>query len=872
MQCHPGPCPPCNIVLEMDCHCHKERKAVRCSAINKPATGAAATLPVSELLSCGQACAKTLGCGLHECSRPCHDGDCGSCEEERTKVCFCGADSVVEACGVRPAMDRSPCAKPGADEAWTGEFSCGKACQVKYDCGNHTCTSSTCHPHDSSAPPCPFSPERVSTCPCGQTPLDALLPAPRASCTSRIPTCAQTCPRILNCGHQCTRPCHAGECGSCMAPVTVTCRCAATTVRRACGERRPDGSELGEMLCERVCKALRSCNKHECNRKCCPLAWQEANKAQKGRNRGRQQDQFELEADPLGLHACSHACGKKQSCGQHACPNLCHRGPCPPCLLAGFDEVVCHCGSTVAMPPLPCNFVIDCRAPCIRPSVCGHPQMPHACHETAECPPCPHLVSSPCACGKKTVPNVRCSQDRARVSCGTPCGKLLRCGYHRCKSVCHLGECPDVCDQMCLKPRRLCGHPCPANCHFPSSCSVDKPCVKMIEVKCACGHMKQQAKCGACTDKPDGNRGRLVKCAPACEIAKRNAALAEALGIEKVAPKVKEVEYLPLIVEFYSTNVTWATAIEKQLTDFVGAEDAARKPSLSFPVMRRPQRQFVHELAEFFDLRSESLDEEPRRSVVVHRTSNCGVPTPTLADALAAQRKSAVTLNLGSIRKALPEKKASNALYLENVLGYEESELKNLLRPHMRGLVYEVRWKTEEDVLVTFPNPVAEFATKLAAIQHALRTVVDDTGFCSAVESVTVNDEGEVARGGWATVTGSGAASRARSGASTPVTVASASAGGGWGGVNRAGGYTNAFGALGTSPPKARPLTASANAWRAPSLPTAPAAAVAPLVPAVSAAAPAFVPRAVSAGPAVMEASVPVRSEEEVPDDWEAEE
>lgn len=39
------------------------------------------------------------------------------------------------------------------------------------------------------------------------------------------------------------------------------------------------------------------------------------------------------------------------------------------------------------------------------------------------CPPCPFLTEKICACGKKQVGNVRCSQER--VSCGTVCGKCV---------------------------------------------------------------------------------------------------------------------------------------------------------------------------------------------------------------------------------------------------------------------------------------------------------------------------------------------------------------------------------------------------------------------------------------------------------------
>lgn len=49
-------------------------------------------------------------------------------------------------------------------------------------------------------------------------------------------------------------------------------------------------------------------------------------------------------------------------------------------------------------------------------------------------------------------------------------------------------------------------------------------------------------------------------------------------------------------------------------------------------------------------------------------------------------------LNLGSLRKAVPERKPPNAIFLEGVLGFDEEMLKDILRPMMRGLVFSVTW------------------------------------------------------------------------------------------------------------------------------------------------------------------------------------
>lgn len=47
---------------------------------------------------------------------------------------------------------------------------------------------------------------------------------------------------------------------------------------------------------------------------------------------------YDPESDPMGVHNCDRTCGRKLSCGQHLCERRDHKGPCPPCLLAGFEE------------------------------------------------------------------------------------------------------------------------------------------------------------------------------------------------------------------------------------------------------------------------------------------------------------------------------------------------------------------------------------------------------------------------------------------------------------------------------------------------------------------------------------------------------
>jgi hypothetical protein len=129
-KCHPGPCVPCSIVVEQKCHCgKKDRIRVRCSAINGP-VHASATSTKAELLSCKSICGRKLKCGKHECEKICHEGDCGDCERDREKKCYCGRESVKEKCGDVRTEARVECVTVGGEEKWEGEWSCDRICDA----------------------------------------------------------------------------------------------------------------------------------------------------------------------------------------------------------------------------------------------------------------------------------------------------------------------------------------------------------------------------------------------------------------------------------------------------------------------------------------------------------------------------------------------------------------------------------------------------------------------------------------------------------------------------------------------------------------------------------------------------------------------
>ncbi|XP_034825862.1 NF-X1-type zinc finger protein NFXL1 [Maniola hyperantus] len=81
--CHPGPCPLCNILERIPCHCKVTEIYMQCWEL------ATAT---EEMLSCKQQCPKNLDCG-HRCKKVCHAEPCRdnqTCLKKAKINCPCG--------------------------------------------------------------------------------------------------------------------------------------------------------------------------------------------------------------------------------------------------------------------------------------------------------------------------------------------------------------------------------------------------------------------------------------------------------------------------------------------------------------------------------------------------------------------------------------------------------------------------------------------------------------------------------------------------------------------------------------------------------------------------------------------------------------
>ncbi|KJE96131.1 transcriptional repressor NF-X1 [Capsaspora owczarzaki ATCC 30864] len=592
--CHPGPCSPCTVMLTKKCHCGKSSLRVRCGD------------PTASL-ACEQTCDRFQSCGRHTCQQRCHDGPCPPCDHSETQRCYCGAHTRIVACGtgepdfaqrLRTPSEGAPSEANVIDGP--AFYSCASVCGSLLDCKQHECRR-TCHAGPCAD--CPLTPARVTTCPCTKTPIDVLQQkqsggaTARRSCLDPVPVCGKTCGKQLPCArfdttgkgsHRCTLPCHEGPCSPCPSSVRMVCRCKMSDRTVPCAELAAFGREqrhialasgeitaeqaesmdaedadherLGETLtqlafrCDRVCRALRHCKRHNCGIRCCTTG------------------ERKNAPDASGVHICKLVCGKKLQCGLHKCEEVCHPGHCAPCMQSTFDEVACECGKTVLFPPIRCGTSLPpCPYPCTREHGCSHPVL-HTCHRDVKCPPCVTLTPKMCMGGHELRKSVPCHiQD---VSCGRACERTLSCGQHTCQLTCHKDACqqfdtplqPDelrACTRPCGRPRLMCEHACATPCHPGQPCP-ETPCRELVRITCKCNTRQQMVPCGLGAGVPgsmEATRGmslvdfalaqrslkqpdqqaiplrvrsheQVLECDGECALVERNRRLAEALGIE----------------------------------------------------------------------------------------------------------------------------------------------------------------------------------------------------------------------------------------------------------------------------------------------------------------------------------------------------
>lgn len=619
--CHLGPHPECKLTVTVRCKCGKHTQHLPCYKAQE----------VGNSFDCKEICGLMLPCEKHRCTKTCHNGFCGNCDQiiEKSLSCYCGSESVTKMkCSDMRVITYS---KNQNGKKWIGVYSCNRKRTLNYACGEHTYLEACESPLGiDKTVPCPFSPELVKTCPCGRSDIVDLVQS-RRKCTDEIPTCDNKCGKPLSCGkHVCPFTCHTGQCmDPCLTIEQIRCACQSFPFLSPC-----QFNESHSPRCKMKCESSMSCRKHKCHEVCC--SGKPAAKRREKQLFSRRDRNDETLVEPE--HICLKSCHSKLSCGIHYCKWKCHSGKCPPCLESDSNDLSCPCGKTVIPAPVRCGTKLpSCRNPCIKISQgnapCGHKVGPHPCHPMTEnCPPCTVGVTKPCRCEKRKDMRTLCLVPDEQVSCGLECGKKLDNCPHSCQKRCHTpGDCETRCVKRCGLKRKSCSHECQSKCHGNSACP-ESTCSETVFVSCECGRRTELVKCGANHDAPSKQVSMKLLCDEECEVLKRQQALMAALGIndksvtsdDQVAHTISKASsyedlHLPYdenCLYVYKKQYRWCNQISDVLNRLL--EDK-NKPSHHFKPMKAAQRQFVHQLCNAYGLYSESQDREPNRSVFVKK-------------------------------------------------------------------------------------------------------------------------------------------------------------------------------------------------------------------------------------------------------------
>lgn len=118
-------------------------------------------------------------------------------------------------------------------------------------------------------------------------------------------------------------------------------------------------------------------------------------------------------------------------------------------------------------------------------------------------------------------------------------------------------------------------HPCTRACHAPSACPETEPCESLVTLTCPCNRIRQSIPCGQTityqhlTTGSSGHSHATVtpKCNNDCQVAKRNARLADALGISQEGRDSKSVVYNDELVGFARGNSKFLGLVEKTFAE-----------------------------------------------------------------------------------------------------------------------------------------------------------------------------------------------------------------------------------------------------------------------------------------------------------------
>ncbi|CAD5118132.1 DgyrCDS6869 [Dimorphilus gyrociliatus] len=191
--------------------------------------------------------------------------------------------------------------------------------------------------------------------------------------------------------------------------------------------------------------------------------------------------------------SCGNVCRKSRNHNCiHPCNILCHPGPCPTCQVMVSKK--CRCGKISKKVQCCSQASFSCDEKCLKLLNCGIHACTATCHD-GPCKPCEEEIDIKCFC-QRTSKVITCgaSDVEKYFNCDNTCDKLLTCDNHKCKSLCHPGDC-DACDRDINSPYCACGKTIIENSNR-KSCEDPLPtCDSICNKELGCGKNDERHTC-----------------------------------------------------------------------------------------------------------------------------------------------------------------------------------------------------------------------------------------------------------------------------------------------------------------------------------------------------------------------------------------
>ncbi len=426
-----------------------------------------------------------------------------------------------------------------------------------------------------------------------------------------------------------------------------------------------------ELTCERLCKALRTCGRHECRRVCCPMAFKAKSKGgkrrddraagQHGRSRGGR-----AACVPLDMRQDAQLWLARLS-------EKDHKGACGRCLQASYDEV----GRSRNRDKGPADWSSSSatavtrsftrRSPAVRRSIaCTRvpARRPSAVTQDAALVPRVSRLSTVPVLDLEAVRLRQGSVGQERSMCAGP--RLLRFRYavRRSSAASTSVTGPAIpqeesvppCSQVCGKPKRARAST-RARRHATRLPSVPKTTLARRS-SCSRAHAvisKTRTSCGATATNPTSREDCALKCNSECLVKQRNARLADALGI-KVEGRGEHV-WPDDLKAFAAANSAFVLMVEGKFKEFFASSrqtmilphstSFSRVSSIAHADLQCPSRSARLCLpGRRVQARSGAHRPGAHTSVMIRRRVDTRVPTPLLSS-MVSQPSPSVFRRLG---------------------------------------------------------------------------------------------------------------------------------------------------------------------------------------------------------------------------------